>query len=366
MKPLEHEYKLMGLAPYAKTSHSIDAYDVFSEIFEIDGIEFKWKNKPKDSYFHFKERLEGMRFDNIAAGLQKWVEDSLCKWLSNVIKETGISRVVLSGGVTMNVKAIGKVASLPCVKELFVPGTGSDESCCMGAAIGAMLHFNNGKIKKTPKISSLYLGPSVEDDNEVLTEAEEHPDFEVYRNISNEKIAELIAQGIVIGRCVGRMEFGQRALGNRSILADPRNIDVTFQINNMIKRRDFWMPFAPVVLDTYVDKYLLNPKKIHSPHMTIAFETTSEGWKHLRGGCHQADHTARAQIVKEKENQELYALIQAFAKLTGVGGLINTSFNLHGYPIVNTAKDAYGVFSKTELHVLLLPAGLVLKKSIIK
>jgi len=160
------------------------------------------------------------------------------------------------------------------------------------------------------------------------------------------------------------MEFGQRALGNRSILADPTFPDIVAKINAMIKSRDFWMPFAPVVLDTFSKQYLINPNNNQSPHMTIGFQTTQKGWEAMKYACHPADKTARAQILTHADNPQFYALVKAFARLTGRGALLNTSFNLHGYPIVTSALQAYEVFCNTELEGLLLEEGLLLKKTV--
>jgi len=363
MKPLEHEFKVMGLAPYAKKKHSQKAFEVFSQILALDGIEFRWKRKPKDSYFHFQRELEGLRFDNIAAGLQWWLEDILCQWITNIIRETKIDTIVISGGVSMNIKAMGEVAKLPEVKRFFVPGSGSDDSNCIGAAIGAKIERNEGKIEKSVIIPSLYLGPDVSDGLcDVIRSAETKQEYIVYKNPINKQICEFLIKGLVIGRCVGRMEFGQRALGNRSLFADPINPDIIAKINSMIKNRDFWMPFAPVILDKYVDRYIKNSKHIKSPHMTVGFETTEEGYFCMKAACHPADKTARPQILCRDDNPDVYALIECFADMTGRGALLNTSFNLHGYPIVTTAAEAYEIFESTELEGLLLPNVLIMKK----
>jgi len=157
------------------------------------------------------------------------------------------------------------------------------------------------------------------------------------------------------------MEFGQRALGNRSILADPILLETKERINTAIKNRDFWMPFAPVVLDSYADRYLVNPKGIKSPHMTIGFPTTDEGYQAMRAACHPADHSARPQILYEEANPELYLILRAFEDLTGRGALLNTSFNLHGYPIVNTPADALYVFLNSDLDGLIFGHYLILR-----
>ena len=166
----------------------------------------------------------------------------------------------------------------------------------------------------------------------------------------------------IIAVCRNRAEMGQRALGNRSILADPRFSSNIQKINNAIKQRDFWMPFAPVILSEYQKKLIKNPKNIESPFMTFAFETTNFAHKNLIAAIHQADKTARAQILKKDHNKDLWNLINLFYKKTGVPGLLNTSFNLHGYPIVNTIFDAKKVFEKSDLSALWLNNHLIEKK----
>ena len=185
--------------------------------------------------------------------------------------------------------------------------------------------------------------------------------YEVTTDASATSVAQLLADGKAIARCVGRMEFGQRSLGNRSILADPSLPVVKEKINAAIKNRDFWMPFAPVILDSFVDEYLVNPKKLLSPHMTLGFETTEEGYRAMIAACHPADKTARAQILYRDANPELYETIEAFVDITGRGALLNTSFNLHGYPIVNTTRDAIYVLENSDLDGLILHNFLVKK-----
>ena len=146
------------------------------------------------------------------------------------------------------------------------------------------------------------------------------------------------------------MEFGARALGNRSILADPRNVMVIERINRAIKNRDFWMPFAPVIIDTFWNKYLENEKDIYSPYMTIGFKVAINGEKDIIAAIHPADKTTRPQMLLKEDNPGYYNIINEFYKITGVGALLNTSFNLHGFPIVRNSSDAIDVFIKSELN----------------
>jgi len=358
MKRNEHEYKVMGLAPYAKEKYYNEVVEIFNNILSVEGLDFVSKDPLKDMYFDLKDRLEGYRFDNIAGAVQSWIEDVLVTWVDNLISHTGIRNIVISGGVSMNVKAMGRISKLESVNDLFIAGSSSDDSLCVGAGMSLSLELN----KQITKCENLYLGPNVENLDKIIKIALNNNELDIIKNCNNNMIAKFLSKGKVIARCVGRSEFGQRSLGNRSILADPTVNGVVEKINQTIKQRDFWMPFAPVVLDSYSDKYLHNTKKLQSPHMTIGFDTTNEGYESMKYACHPADKTARAQILTEEHNPDFYDLLVCFSKQTGRGALLNTSFNLHGYPIVNNAIDAFDVFQKGRLDGLILEDTLILRK----
>lgn len=367
MKPNEHEFKVMGLAPYGKPEYSGKANQVFNDTLFVDGIDFKWKNKPSDSYFWFKERLEGERFDNIAYALQSWVEKLLLKWVENAVNKFNIKKVVIAGGVAMNIKAMGKIAELECVDDLFIGGSASDESMAISAGICLAEDLHHQRNQKWSNVSvkplrSLFLGPesSFEEEREAIKGLTDDG-YIIQEKPEPRAIAQLLKDGLVLARCAGRMEFGQRALGNRSILADPINPQIKEKINSAIKNRDFWMPFAPIVLDKFSPQYLNNPKSIESPHMTIGFGTTKLGYRSMVAACHPADKTARAQILTRDINEDLYNLLEIFAELTGRGALLNTSFNLHGFPIVNAPGEAVYVLKNSGLDGLVLNNFLILK-----
>lgn len=367
MKPNEHEFKVMGLAPYGKAKYAKKAMELFKSTLYVDGLDFKWNLKPEDSYYWFKERLEGIRFDNIAFALQDWVEELLTEWVKNAIKEFNINKIVLSGGVSMNIKAMGKIAKLPEVQDIFIGGSASDES--MSISAGLCLAKDLEKTKKeyifdnsSTRINTLYLGPKANiDDEELAIKELDKRSYDVSKINDPKTIATLLSKGLILARCAGEMEFGQRALGNRSIIADPKNIEVKEKINSAIKNRDFWMPFAPIILDKYASRYLVNPKNIYSPYMTIGFDTTELGFNSMRAACHPADKSARPQILRRETNIELYEILIEFEKITKRGALLNTSFNLHGFPIVNTPMEAVNVLQKSGLDGLILNNYLVTK-----
>ena len=149
------------------------------------------------------------------------------------------------------------------------------------------------------------------------------------------------------------MEFGARALGNRSIIADPRRPDVIHHINKLVKMRDFWMPFAPSILAERENDYMINPKGIDARFMAIGFDSTDLAKNHLPAGLHPFDRSARPQIVHKNDNPKYHSLIKAFEKITGVGALMNTSFNIHGEPIVGTPEHAIDTFDDVDYHLLI-------------
>jgi carbamoyltransferase len=349
MMPDQHEFKIMGLAPYASYQHSLKVVEIFEKNFlYIDGIKFKYTNKPKDLYFSFKNLLEGSRFDNIAGGLQLYTEKLIGQWIKNAINKFQISRVVFSGGVSMNIKLNKVIASLPEVKEFYVSPSGGDETTPLG------VYYKCYGDTVTPSFENLYLGPEFSK-TEIIKILSSHKDQFTYReDISSKEIATLLADGYVIARFDGRMEFGARALGNRSILGDPSKNGVVKKINSQIKNRDFWMPFTASILDKREHDYIINPKKIKSPFMAVAFDSTDLAKDHLREAIHPYDYTVRPQILTKKQNRKYYELIEEFEAITGIGALLNTSFNLHGEPVVCSPQDAIHTFLNSKLDMLLI------------
>lgn len=172
----------------------------------------------------------------------------------------------------------------------------------------------------------------------------------------------MLANGHPAARCKGRLEFGARALGNRSFLADPSNQDVVRVINQMVKKRDFWTPFAPVVRRERMQEYFVNPKELPSPYMMLTFDTR-DNFRDLIAAVHNADLTARAQVLEESHNAEYYRILQLFEQHTGRGMLLNTSFNLHGLPVVRGPQEALHVFENSRLNHLALGPFMVTKRS---
>ncbi|TSC64392.1 MAG: carbamoyltransferase [Microgenomates group bacterium Gr01-1014_93] len=363
LKPVEDEYKLMGLAPYAP-QHKVDKLLVkLQELIRVDrkSLTFKSSINTNIFYQYMPKLYKYERFDVIAAAVQQLTEQKIYEWIEAALSRYKANLLVTGGGVFSNVKVNQKILSNSKVKKAFFAPSPGDETNSLGACYWK---FHQIFPKRIPKpITNLYLGPraSKEEINKSLKKAQKLG-FKVTKPMNiNDKIAKLLAKGGIVARFTGKLEFGARALGNRSILADASRLEVKDILNKMIKSRDFWMPFAPAILDTFKKKYLVNPKNIKSPFMMIAFDTTTEGVHDLAAAVHPYDKTARAQIVSQADNAEFWDLLKRFYKLTGKYGILNTSFNLHGEPIVCTPRDALNTLQRSGLKYLQIEDYLIEK-----
>jgi len=347
--PLEHEYKLMGMAPYASPDAAEKVAAIFRKYLGLtsDGLGFKRKHilRINDLWSTISRDLRGVRFDHVCAGLQLFTEEMLAGWVDAAIRHTGIHHVLAGGGVFMNVKANKRIAELDSVESFQAFPSCGDETLSIGAYyLEAAKRFGGDGIGP---LRNYYLGDTISDEDAKAAAEGSEFDSERPDDIAT-RVAEILAAGGVVARAAGPMEYGARALGNRSILADPSNSDVVRVINQMVKKRDFWMPFAPMMLHERQHEYLVNPKDLESPYMMMTFDTR-ENFREFIAAVHNADLTCRPQLLTEALNPEMYGILKAFERTTGRGVVLNTSFNLHGYPIVRTADEALKVFRNSGL-----------------
>jgi len=365
MMPLEHEYKLMGMAPYSQPKYYEDMSRALDRILTVDGLTFRRSTLATTS--NSLPTLEAIyrhrRFDAICAALQDFTERNVTRWVRNAVSATGLHRLCLAGGVFMNVKLNKLIASLPEVEELFVMPSCGDESNAMGAAFLAYREHNAaiGADSVIHPLSHLYLGEEFGDEI-IRSECQKAGyTYEKEENI-NRFVAEMLSQDCVVARCSGRSEWGARALGNRSILANPKSFETVRKINDAIKMRDFWMPFAGSVREEDADRFIVNPKKIPSPFMMLAFDTTGER-ERIRAATHPRDHTIRPQILPKDQNPDYHAVISEFSRLTGTGCVLNTSFNLHGSPMVYHPQEALETLAKSDVDILVM-GDYVIRKNV--
>ncbi len=369
MKFGEHEYKVMGMAPYASAGATERAAAALDEVFgltEDTPATFAWRRRGS-RYRVLLEATLGLRFDAIAGGAQRVVEESLLRWARLMHERHGAERLALGGGVFMNVKANMRLAEEEWVRDLFVFPSCGDESNAVGAAYLGYLDLcaRLGRPPAPQPFGPAYLGPTLDDaEAEALIRTR---DVAARHRVSEpaqieDRIAELLVSDGVVARCAGRAEFGARALGNRSILANPSDFRVVSVINRMIKNRDFWMPFAPSVLRERESDYIVNPKGLASPYMMLAFATNPKRRDEITAAVHPHDGTARAHLVDEAWNPGYHRVIREFERRTGIGAVLNTSFNLHGEPLVGSPADALDTFERSGLPHLALGRFLISKK----
>ncbi|MFO0680462.1 MAG: carbamoyltransferase C-terminal domain-containing protein [Sandaracinus sp.] len=359
--PMEHEYKLMGMAPYSAPKHAEEHAKLFEAYLGLSADGLAFKRRTRQPTYALLSRIlrdiNGRRFDNVCAGLQWFTEKLLVQWVKNAVAATGIRRVVAAGGVFMNVKANKAIAALPEVDSFEAYPSCGDETLAMGAFyLAAARAWGDASVGR---LEHFYLGDDLDPKETEASLAKAGLPYEKPADLPT-RIAELLVAGEPVARCAGRMEFGARALCNRSILADPSNQDVVRVINQMVKKRDFWMPFAPVVKSERQSDYIVNPKGLRSPYMMMTFDTTPR-FRELIAAVHNADLTCRAQILERGQNPGVEAIMDAFEKKTGRAVLLNTSFNLHGFPIVRTAQEALDVLVGSGLRNLVVGDYLVRK-----
>jgi len=364
MKRDNDEYKLMGLAPYGNYIYSINQIRNIIQMNDKNSLEFKnktyhWMHTMAQ---YLQKRLREHRFDNVAAATQKHFEELLIKWVKNAINKTHIHKIAMNGGVFLNVKANKKIRELKEVEETFIYPAAGEWGTAAGAGLETYFHYckiNNLKYERYP-LKEIYYGPRY-DNNSIETYLEKQKSKYKYEKIEkiDNFLAENISKGKIFARFSGRMEWGPRALGNRSIIADPRDEKVIKKINKMIKHRTWWMPFAPTILYERVEDYLINSVK--APYMIDSFDTTLKR-DEIKASIHPYDSTCRPQILEKDWNPSYYNLISKFQDITGVGAILNTSFNLHGYPIVCSPRNALWVLDNSKLDGVAIENYFVIKK----
>ncbi len=389
------EYKVMGLAPYGEPKYSKLILDHLIDL-KIDGsfrlnmkyfdfaTGFKMTNKNFEKLFQSKVRisesdnLEQFHMD-VAASIQDVTETIVLKIAQNIKDEFQIDNLCLSGGVALNCVANGKILKKKIFKNIWIQPASGDAGGALGAALAYLYNEKNfARRINLDFMKGSYLGPSFSDAQiENILKIEKIK----YKNIKDEKfydyISELLEMGMAIGWFQGKMEFGPRALGNRSIIADPRSENMQKKLNLKVKFRESFRPFAPSVLREDVNRYfeldcdspymllvadIKNEIKVkdNNPNTLFGIEKLNQKRSTIPAVTH-VDYSARIQTVHKETNEKFYELLQAFKKRTGCSVLINTSFNVRGEPIVCDPKDAIKCFLGTNLDILVMNNFIIYK-----
>ena len=362
MKQFQHEFKVMGMAPYGQKNQTKRIIENLEKILYLtnDG---KFNSSVVSSLFKYEleKVFKYEKFENICCAVQKYTEILLTNWVKFWIKKTLINDIIVSGGVFMNIKAAKEISELEELNTLYVVPSSSDESLPFGALYKINKFYNND----VEIIKNLYLGSSFEKKlNDFINKIDKKKfkveKFSDFKSV-NSRVSKILSENEIVARCCGKEEWGARALGNRSILCNPAKIENIKIINSAIKQRDYWMPFSPSIISEDAEKYFHNPKKIDTRFMTCLFESTELAKKHLTAAIHPIDHTMRPQIVEQDNNEQYYDLIKQFKDKTGIGGILNTSFNLHGEPNVSSYEDAIHTLRESKLKYLLIENYLITK-----
>jgi carbamoyltransferase len=384
------EYKVMGLAPYGEPKfvniildNLIDlkedgSYKINLEYFDYVGGD-RMTNKKFDELFGAPPRKPESKLTqremDLARSIQEVIEIAMIKIANHVRKTTNEKYLCLSGGVALNCVANGKLLREKIFEDIWIQPASGDAGSALGAGLIAHYHVNNSPRKNTnfaKMQKASYLGPKfTEEEIQIYLDANKIPYEKLSREETLKKTAKVLSEEKIIGWFQGRMEFGPRALGARSILGDPRSKQMQSIMNLKIKFRESFRPFAPSVLKEDVSKYF--DLEGESPYMlivanikdSIKIKMTEEQEK-LFGieklniprstlpSITHVDYSARIQTVCKEDHPMYYDLISEFKKLTGVPVLVNTSFNVRGEPIVCTPEDAYRCFMRTNIDFLVL------------
>lgn len=353
MRPNEHEYKIMGMAPYVDKEYAADCCNIFMKFVNFDEHRGGFVNHRSFGESQLSELgrdLYMKRFDSICGGLQMHFEQLICKWVDFWAAKTGCRTAVFGGGSFMNVKGNMLIAKSERLDRLFFCPSSGDESTALGAAYYAA--ERGGETTIAP-LANLYLGNEFTNDEIECVLANHGTELNYSRLPDIElQVARLLADRKIVARFSGRAEWGARALGNRSILCRADDLKIINKLNKSIKMRDFWMPFASSILDEDSGKYFSNPKNIDSSFMIVTFDTTETAQEEITAGLHPFDFTCRPQTVSENSSPKYWRLLREYRRLTGQSGILNTSFNLHGYPIVGTPEIAVKTLLESKIDYL--------------
>lgn len=366
------EYKVMGLAPYGDPTTYARLFERFYRLLPDGGYELtnplSWFGVFEEEGILSQARRKGEPFTqlhkDLAAALQLTLERIVLHILKHYRQATGQKNLCLAGGVAHNCTVNGKALYSGLFDRLFAQPAAHDAGGALGAALSVL---NEGSPGRRPgKLAHLYWGTDIGNDSAIERTLEgwkEALSYEWADNIA-ERTAQLLAGGAVVGWVQGRSEFGPRALGNRSILADPRPPENKQLINQMVKKREGYRPFAPSVLEERVGDFFETPaSQAEFPFMIFVLNVRPEARSQL-GAVTHIDGTARVQTVSKATNPRYWELIHAFEKITGVPILLNTSFNNNVEPIIDSVEEAIACFLTTGIHYLVVGNYLVSKSEL--
>ncbi len=349
------EWKVMGLAPYGQFNQQL--YNLLKPMLMMQGLGLKarmstFRKNLKDlQKFRRKPDSSPLSVADLAHTGQFIFEEVMTELLQNAYHKNISNKLMLAGGSALNSTWNGKITHKTGFEQLYIPSAPADDGNAVGAAL--LAYYQDQPTRQAvPKITPAYLGSNISQERyNNLQKFGQIPQARCLGADLYDYVATRLTQGKIVGWIQGRAEFGPRALGNRSILADPRDADMPRKINARVKFREEFRPFAPSILHEFGDEYFENYQE--SPYMERTLKFKPQVWNKVPGVVH-TNHSGRLQTVKREWSEKYYDLIKAFYSLTGVPLLLNTSFNIMGKPIAHSIEDAIGLFYTTGLDVLVI------------
>lgn len=293
--------------------------------------------------------------EDIAAGLQAYTEKMICAWVQTQAGKLNVSKLALAGGVFSNVKLNQRILALPGVENIYVHPNMGDGGLATGAAFEVYSRLHDGL---RPALAPVYLGTEINRDNALQALSKLGVSYEEPENMA-QAVGRLLADGKVVARADGKMEYGPRALGNRTVMAPCHDPSINQWLNKKFARTEF-MPFAPVILQEHAQEYFPDweEDQIAARFMTITYDASDIAKKNIPAAVH-VDGTARPQVIRREDNPGYYDILKEYCAITGVASVINTSFNMHEEPIVRTAEEAIVAYQTAGLDALVLGPFLV-------
>ncbi len=363
-KANRHEGKVLGLAAFGNPeplltrllahTHSENWDDLFDA--ELVRVSLKFGSEVGQSVI--KELCIDLSREDIAAGLQTYTERLICRWVQDRVKELKVNKLALAGGVFSNVKLNQLILALPEIKNIFVHPNMGDGGLATGAAFEVYSRLNDGL---EPQFNQqVYLGTEINRENSLAALEKQGLAYEEPDNLAY-AVARLLADGKVIARADGKMEYGPRALGNRTVMAACNDPTINDWLNKKFARTEF-MPFAPVILQEHATEYFPEWREDHvtARFMTLTYNVSDLAKRNIPAAVH-IDNTARPQVLRREDNPDYYDIIKEYYAISGVPSVINTSFNMHEEPIVRTADEAILAFKSADLDALILGPFLLRK-----
>jgi len=360
-KHTRHEGKVLGLAAfgnpepfYSRLMALVDT-DNWDRLFSAKLARVTLRQFGEMGQSVVRELAGDLCREDIAAGVQAFTEYLICQWVQKLMLKLNVSHLALAGGLFANVKLNQRLMALPEVENIYVHPNMGDGGLATGAAAVAWAEHSQEKPRFLPHV---YLGHSIEEE-EAKQALEKAQLNYVKPDDLAQTVSELLAQGKVVARAAGGMEYGPRALGNRTVMAPCNDPEINQWLNKKFQRTEF-MPFAPVVLEEHAASFFpdWHVNQVACRFMTMTCDASDLAKKQIPAAVH-VDGTARPQVIRKEDNPDYYAIIAAYEKLTGIPSLINTSFNMHEEPIVCTADDAIRAFLDAQLDALILGPFLI-------